>query len=127
MPVEANYQGEFERDIMDILPKEFKQFFPAVEYFGRIIAMDEIKVAIDMGLEDSGSCSSIANWRASNLYTFVVNQGLYFEEDIFEDFLVWFAVQGGEVEDILDNTGNFGYDPEDCSLKIIDWGWSEWS
>jgi len=47
-----------------------------------------------------------------------------FDYETFQNLLVWLTDEGSLIEDILNNSGNFGLDKNN-NLKIVDWGWSE--
>lgn len=130
LPHEENEQGDFEKHIYEMLPKKFLQFFPKVEFFGRVMRMTFVEVAEYWGvdysaLEDSGDYDEDqCGWENSDLNAFVHDHGLEFDSDTFGEFLDWIEAEGGDVEDILNNDSNFGFDPNTMELKIIDWGWS---
>lgn len=117
VPIEQNDQGQFEQDIMDILPKEFERFFPNVEFFGRIARMDFVEIAENIDFEMS-DCDDHC------LYGFIEALNVECDASLLRDFLDWFEDQGGAINDIETNAGNFGRDPETNELKIVDWGWS---
>lgn len=126
IPINENEQGRFEKDIINILPEEFKQFLPNVEFFGRVAVMDFVEVAEDF----DGWCSEdVYNqedyyWAEDEIiYDYIETTGVECDIPLFNSFLDWLRRQGGAIVDILTNEGNFGRDPSTNQLKIVDWGW----
>ena len=130
VPYESNEQGYFEQDIMEMLPERFKTFFPNPKFYGRICEMDYVTVAreAEWNNEIEERCQKMSESINMNfeygLYEFVYLHGVKLDVDLFEELLDWMVDQGGAVDDILDNDGNYGYDPTTMELKIVDWGWS---
>lgn len=130
VPFEYNVQGSFEQDIISMLPEEFRVFFPNPQFFGRVCQMDYVIIASDADW-DCEATERYENrpqgWNVeeySTLHDFAYAHQLKFDVDLFNQFLQWIQEQGGNICDILENDGNYGYDPKTMELKIIDWGWS---
>ena len=45
IPFAENYQGRFEEEVYQDMPEEYKDFFPNVNWYGRIVEMDYVQVA----------------------------------------------------------------------------------
>lgn len=131
-PFGEQSQGDFEKDIYELMPSEFKVFFPNPKFIGSITEMDYVEVAKKHPnayyyYRYSGHVEEdlIESWEDTPLAHFCDDEGIYIDVPLFEAFMVWFSEQGGLLTDILDNIGNFGHDPDTYHLKIVDWGWSQ--
>jgi hypothetical protein len=114
----ATAQTKIEEQLYNLIPKEYKKFFPNPIFMGRVVAVDEVYIAEDF------FCYDEADKYLSSFHNFVEEEASYQDKkdifallDILEDL-------GCLLVDILDNDTNYGI-TEDGMIKITDWGISD--
>ena len=126
IPFAENYQGRFEEEVYQDMPEKYKDFFPNVNWYGRIVEMDYVQVAGDTNFEEN--CEDYLSYEEGLFNDWCISDFVFQCEvdlpnvNLLYKLLDWLQDRGGIPEDMVNNTGNFGH--INGQLKFVDWGWS---
>lgn len=127
---EYGTQAAIEQDLYEMVPEEYKNLFPNPVWLDDgIMQVEEVEIAekiIKPWDSDTREKVTLLSetvppiLQQTDMLAMLVQQNLMDELDKVVDFILWAESEGIEMDDLFDNSGNFGL--RDGEVKFVDWG-----